>query len=283
MLFSVLIANYNNGKYFKDCYKSIINQTYTNWEVIIVDDGSTDNSVETIEQLIKDDSRFRFYCNENNKGCGFTKRRCAEEAKGFIAGFLDPDDTLLEDALQTMATAHEQKPEVSLIHSLFYYCDETLKSLSKFQVAAPVNVDKSYTNLDGRVTAFASFKMLFYNRTEGIDANLLRAVDQDLYLKLSETGPFYFIDKPLYNYRQHENGISTADYTKAFYCHLKVIGMAEVRREVNLEDEVIPYLKHKATQQYFESKYSNSRFLLRRLLSGIRRHPVTFFKNLVKK
>ena len=54
--FSILIANYNNGKYFKECYHSLINQTYENWEVIIIDDASTDNSVEIIESLIKDDS-----------------------------------------------------------------------------------------------------------------------------------------------------------------------------------------------------------------------------------
>ena len=51
-LFSLLIANYNNGIFFKDCYDSIISQTYTNWEVIVVDDASKDNSVELIQNII---------------------------------------------------------------------------------------------------------------------------------------------------------------------------------------------------------------------------------------
>ena len=50
MTFSILIANYNNGKYFEDCYKSILLQNYENWEAVIVDDASTDNSIEIIKK-----------------------------------------------------------------------------------------------------------------------------------------------------------------------------------------------------------------------------------------
>ena len=58
-LFSILIANYNNGKYFEDCYKSIITQTHENWEVIIVDDASTDDSVVVIKKINGEDARFK--------------------------------------------------------------------------------------------------------------------------------------------------------------------------------------------------------------------------------
>ncbi|MFZ4771896.1 MAG: glycosyltransferase family 2 protein, partial [Ferruginibacter sp.] len=127
MLFSILIANYNNGRFFKDCYDSIIAQTYDNWEVIIVDDQSTDDSIAIISGLIKDDKRFKLFENEQNKGCGFTKRRCAELAAGDICGFLDPDDALMPDALALMMDAHQQNKELALVHSTFYFCDEFLK------------------------------------------------------------------------------------------------------------------------------------------------------------
>lgn len=55
---SLLVANYNNRRYFKDCYDSIVSQTYENWEVIIVDNASTDYSVDIIKKLIAEDSRF---------------------------------------------------------------------------------------------------------------------------------------------------------------------------------------------------------------------------------
>ncbi len=99
MKFSILIANYNNGKYIRQCFDSILAQTWKDWEVIIVDDGSTDDSVEVIENLIKDDSRFKLFASERNLGCGSAKRRCAELATGTICGYLDPDDALTPDAL----------------------------------------------------------------------------------------------------------------------------------------------------------------------------------------
>jgi glycosyltransferase involved in cell wall biosynthesis len=73
MKFSILIANYNNGKFFKTCYESIITQTYKNWEAIILDDASTDDSLEIIHQIIGNDSWFKVFQNTENSGVGITK------------------------------------------------------------------------------------------------------------------------------------------------------------------------------------------------------------------
>ena len=75
-LFSVLIANYNNGKYLMEAIESVRQQTYTNWEIILVDDASTDNSKDIYREL-ENDSRIHIFYNEQNKGCGYTKRRCS--------------------------------------------------------------------------------------------------------------------------------------------------------------------------------------------------------------
>ncbi|MDQ1098518.1 glycosyltransferase family 2 protein [Chryseobacterium camelliae] len=88
MKFSILIANYNNGKFFTDCYRSIMAQSYTDWEAVILDDASTDDSMEVIRKLIGTDSRFKIYRNETNSGVGITKSRLIELAEGNICGFL---------------------------------------------------------------------------------------------------------------------------------------------------------------------------------------------------
>ena len=66
MKFSILIAHYNNFEYFKDCYQSIISQTYQNFEVIILDDCSTDDSYEKVKNLVKDDHKFKIFKNDEN-------------------------------------------------------------------------------------------------------------------------------------------------------------------------------------------------------------------------
>lgn len=113
-LFSILIANYNNGCYLQEAIDSVLAQTYPNWEIVLVDDKSSDDSFE-IYKKYKEDKRFHIYFNEENKGCGYTKRRCAELAQGELCGFLDPDDKLTPDALEVMVNEHGARAECSLV------------------------------------------------------------------------------------------------------------------------------------------------------------------------
>ena len=88
-LFSILIANYNNGCYLQETIDCILKQDYPRWEIIIVDDGSTDRSSEIYDKY-RNDSRFHIYLNDRNRGVGYTKRRCVEMANGEICAFMDP-------------------------------------------------------------------------------------------------------------------------------------------------------------------------------------------------
>lgn len=236
-LFSILIAQYNNGKYFEDCYKSIMAQTYQNWEVIIVDDCSTDNSVEIMKKWIGDDSRFKIEINSENKECGFTKRKCAELATGEICGFLDPDDAITETAIEEMVSKHSELTDVALVYSNFIYCDENLVQEKVHQQKKVASFLPDFLNIDGAISAFASFKNYFYKKTTGIDAFLQRAVDQDLYLKLYEVGKVFYLNRDFYYYRIHEAGISTnLNSRKARYWHWVVMIAASRRRNINIED-----------------------------------------------
>jgi len=236
-LFSILIANYNNGRFFKDCYDSIIAQTYQNWEAIIVDDSSTDNSVQIIRHLIGDDKRFKLYHNEENKGCGFTKRRCVELASGEICGFLDPDDAITVTALDEMVTKHIEHPSVSLVYSNFVWCDENLNFQKVNKQKKIDNFLTDFFNLNGEISAFATFKNSFYQKTEKINNYLKRAVDQDLYFKLYEVGEVIYLDRDFYHYRVHDGGISTkSNSRKAYFWKWVTILDAAKRRNVNVED-----------------------------------------------
>lgn len=236
-LFSLLIAQYNNGKYFEDCYKSIISQTYQNWEVIIVDDASTDNSVEVMKELIGEDSRFKIEIFSENKGCGAAKRKCAELATGEICAFLDPDDAITEEALSLMVAEHAKHPDASMIYSKPFYCDEYLNIKSERRSRQVKNGVLTFFDLDGDLFAFLSYKNFFYKKTACINSYLQRAVDRDLVLKLYEIGPAYLLDKALYKYRVHPKGISTnQNQDKAYFWYWVAIIDAAKRRKINIED-----------------------------------------------
>jgi glycosyltransferase involved in cell wall biosynthesis len=260
VLFSLLIANYNNGKFFKDCYDSIIAQTYDTWEVIIVDDGSTDDSVSIIKNIIGNDARFHLFINEENKGCGYTKRKCLELASGEICGFIDADDALLPRALEKMYAAHLNDPGVVLVHSSLIYCNEALEKVRPYPQAAPVKASlPGFLNLDHAVTAFATFKRSAYFKTEGIDAYLQKAVDQDLYLKMYETGPFHFINEPLYLYRRHIQSISSdTNMEKAQFWHWFVIMQAAKRRNITVDHLFSQFFINRKKYEKLERKMNKN-------------------------
>jgi glycosyltransferase involved in cell wall biosynthesis len=205
--FSVLIAHYNNYHYFTECYESLLQQSFYDFEMIIVDDFSTDNSFEKMETLTKDDQRVKLHKNDKNRGVGYTKRRCVELSSGEICGFVDPDDALAKNAIETSIKNHTEKNVVT--YSQFLLCDNDLKPLKSFpHTRAVKNGDQLFFNIFLEANHFFTFKKSAYDKTSGINSELTSAVDQDLYLKLYETGNFTFIKEPLYFYRLHEKGVS---------------------------------------------------------------------------
>ncbi len=270
MLFSVLIANYNNSLFLKTALDSVMAQRYTNWEVILTDDASTDNFDNFIQPYLSNES-IKIFKNEKNMGCGFTKRRCAENASGNLMGFLDPDDALHPDALQVMADAHAGKPTCSLISSTHFICDENLepKRLANYTSAVPADVPYLLLS-DGRVHHFASFKKSCYQNTAGISANNKTAVDQDLYYKLEEVGTLFFIDEPLYYYRIHSRAISNAGHeSEAQKNHYNVIEEACLRRINNIKAK-------KSTSKNWIKIYRTRYYKVKILNSFRRRNWLTF-------
>ncbi len=210
-LFSVLIANYNNGCYLQETINSVLVQDYVNWEVVIVDDKSTDNSFEIYDKF-KDDSRFHVYFNEENMGAGYTKNRCAQMAKGDICGFVDPDDKLAEkDALGVMVETHLANPDASMVYSGYYQTDENLVVLKEKRGTNISDANSALELCSWPFRHFVSFKKSAFDKTVGIDTLMKRAVDYDMYYKLEEVGRVIHLDRVLYYYRQNPHSISLND------------------------------------------------------------------------
>jgi len=207
------MANYNNGKYIKTAIESVRNQSYKNVELVIVDDHSTDDSLQIVQQFA--DLSIRLFSNEKNFGCGFSKHKAAISATGELCGFLDPDDYLLPEAIEAMVAAHLREPEASLITSSHYVCDEQLNVQGDAYGACAIPKGESFLSYGKGMTAFASFKRSSYLKTTGIDPSLQRAVDHDLYYKLEEVGATVFLPKKLYKYRVHAGGLSSTKINEA--------------------------------------------------------------------
>lgn len=99
-LVSIIIPNYNNERFIGACLKSVQSQTYRNWEAIVVDDGSTDNSYDICQNLASEDDRIKVI-KQKNMRVGAARNRGLEDAKGQYIMFLDSDDLLEPDTIET--------------------------------------------------------------------------------------------------------------------------------------------------------------------------------------
>jgi glycosyltransferase involved in cell wall biosynthesis len=220
ILFSVIVANFNNEIYLIDLIKSIQKQTYTNWELVIVDDCSY-SSTETLIKPYLNDPRIVFFKHDVNLGVAATFKTAFEHSSGEIIGMLGADDALVPNAIEKMTLAHLQHPSASLINSDTYWCDENLNVIEKYQYYHPLEKDETLIKKMS-IGSFATFKRSAYLKTQGFDEQFLKAVDHDIYLKLDEVGSLAYVHEPLYLYRRNENGISQgSEGTRAFNYSLK--------------------------------------------------------------
>lgn len=121
MKFSVLIPVYNTGKYLEECLQSVLNQTYQNFEIIIVDDGSTDNSGTICDKFQKDYPQIIKVIHKENQGQLASRCIAIQHAKGDYCIFVDADDLLCENALEIIIdNLHQYGFPDMLIYSFFY-------------------------------------------------------------------------------------------------------------------------------------------------------------------
>lgn len=142
-LVSIITPSFNSEKFIRETIKSIQNQTYSNWEMIIVDDCSTDNTFSIIKEMALNDNRIRFFRLEKNSGTGIARNSALSKSKGKYIAFVDSDDLWKPTKL-------EKQIDFLLIYKLpftfsFYECiDEEGTSINK-RVEAPRNL--SYLQL----------------------------------------------------------------------------------------------------------------------------------------
>lgn len=234
-LFSILIANYNNGKYIKETIDSVFAQDYINWEIIIVDDASTDNSKEIYAEYVND-SRIHIYYNETNKGVTYTKWKCLEHAKGELCGFLDPDDVILPHTLTLMVNTHSLDDDISIISSRYYVCDENMNIQGESGYLRIPEGESYLTYMQYAPWPFISFKMSKYKQTKGLNKNNRIGDDQELCLLLEEVGKWHVLDDITYKYRMKSDSLGHANAYKCLYWNVIMYHEACMRRGLNPED-----------------------------------------------
>jgi glycosyltransferase involved in cell wall biosynthesis len=146
---TVIVTNYNYENYVVPCLRSIARQKYPHFKCIVVDDVSTDHSVERIDNFIKSDEskgKFELICHENNGGQMTAFKSGLKHAEGVFVVFLDSDDIILEDFLITHVQAHLRAKTVAFTSSNQYQINENNEIVSGIYDDLQVKDDYKYIN-----------------------------------------------------------------------------------------------------------------------------------------
>ncbi|QAA83233.1 glycosyltransferase family 2 protein [Aequorivita sp. H23M31] len=224
-LVSIVTPVYNSEKFLEAALTSVQNQTYSNWELILIDDGSTDSSESIAREFYLEDSRIIFEKLPLNKGAAIARNRAIDLAKGDFIAFLDSDDFWAPDKLE-IQLGFMQKKKCDVSFSNYLLIDEDGNSLKRRIVAMPVLTYKTQlrNNYIGNLTG------MYCSRTLGkVYSPLLRKrQDWGLWLEaIKKSGkPALGIQVDLAYYRKRKNSVSTnkfglLKYNFLFYkCYL---------------------------------------------------------------
>ena len=137
-LVSIIMPSWNTGRFIAESIQSVIDQTYKKWELLIVDDCSTDNTDEVVDSF--QDERIRYFKNENNSGAALTRNRAIREAQGEWIAFLDSDDLWAPKKLERQLVFMKKNDLVFSYHE-YIKIDEDSKPLNIY-VSGPRVVTK---------------------------------------------------------------------------------------------------------------------------------------------
>lgn len=215
-LVSVIMPAYNAANYIGEAIKSVINQTYKCWELIIVDDGSTDNTRTVVNKLQRLDSRIKYFYQNNTKQ-GIAKNNAIQESSGEYLAFLDSDDLWLENKLEL--TLNEMiSGEYSLIFTDSYVLKGEFKDINSLSTMGVT--DKIYYGKESLLSFLESNKIpnltVLLKREVFFDAGGFTkrdvAEDYEMWLKLLKNGcRFKAISLPLSIYRMHNSSVTAKD------------------------------------------------------------------------
>ncbi len=206
---SICIPTYNYAHFIVDAINSVLSQTFTDFELIIVDNCSTDNTKEIVEGYQKKDYRIRYFRNKSNIGLVGNLNRCISLAQCEFVKILCADDLLAPNCLERTLKVFDENPRVQLVASARLIVDEQLKPISvsafsdTFQILNGFDVINRcllHSNLIGEPSA-----TMFRRKSaeKGFSEKYKQLSDLDMWLQLLEKGDFGFIPEPLCMFRRH--------------------------------------------------------------------------------
>lgn len=214
-LISIITPAYNCGDYIAETIDSVINQTYKNWELIIVDDCSTDHTKEIVKEYIKKDNRIKYHLLDTNSGAAIARTKAMELANGDYMAFLDSDDLWYKEKLEKQIAFMKDK-NYSFTCTDYEQIDENGQTLNRI-IKTKTRTDYNGVLLScpvGNSTVMYNVKELGKFKVPDIR----KRNDDALWLQILKNEKYiYGLPEVLANYRIRPNSISSDKFELVKY------------------------------------------------------------------
>ncbi|MFW6015696.1 MAG: glycosyltransferase family 2 protein [bacterium] len=212
---SVIIPTHNRVNLLKNAVNSVLNQTYKKFELLIVDDASTDDTINYIKNI--KDNRINFIRNEISKGGSGARNVGIKKAKGEYIAFLDDDDEWKKDKLQKQINLFKQDEEVGLVYTgaEIIYTNYKLKYKNLPSIKGNISEKILIKNYIG-TTSSVIVKREILDETGYFDEELPALQDYDLWVRICQLTKIDCIEEPLINYYNRDNMTQISDDTNKY-------------------------------------------------------------------
>lgn len=253
---SILLPVYNGEKFLDAAVASVLAQTHADFELLVVDDCSTDGSVDVIERLRKQDSRIKFIRNEQNLGLFANYNRCLQQALGeFIKPFAQ-DDILSPSALEKMIDVLTNEKSVALTSCARNIIDAAGDVIRKKKPFAGSRQLKGQDVILYNMLAITNWigepsTVMFRKRYAGtgFDTRLFHYGDLEMWFKVLMNGDYYYIDEPLASFRTHAGSATNKNLSGLLFA-LDIVSMSETYSQVLADTGISDELYKRCIAEY---------------------------------
>lgn len=230
------MAAYNAEKYIKQAISSILNQSFEDFELLIVNDGSTDQTVAAVRSF--DDPRIRLIHNESNQGLVFTRNRVLEEARGEFIAVLDSDDIAVPERLQVQYDFMQRHPDVALCSGHAALIDEKGTATGQRFIVPTDEVNMEVFFGNPFINPAAMFRTAVLRELGGY-RDYAPAEDFDFFLRVSEKYPVSNLDQLLVYYRVHGQNTSAIKPAKIRKIETEILKDMYIRWGMPLNERLL--------------------------------------------
>ena len=263
-MISIIIPTFNRAHLIRETLDSITTQSYSNWECIIVDDGSTDATLSIIEEYQLKDHRFHFYERPSDllQGGNAARNFGYSKSSGNYIQWFDSDDVMLKNYLKDRVS--QFTPEIDFVICTGYSADNDLKCRKKISINQTNNLFKDYSLWKLKIfTPSILFRKEFLKGQLLFSEKLLRGQETELFSRVffrKIKNEFVIINKPLFLYRRHEQ-TKTVDnkstYVPKFKESLAYISLANLERGLLIEEiDILNHHYQLLIHYFFDAVYN---------------------------